>query len=306
MTDLTVAFKVPEWLADGLKSGELERVGGVIRDKVSKQVVAWLREGDMVSTEPPSEILNGQLSQLMMQGQVLMGLQVANLAISAVGFAMIYRKLQRIERQLGEVNAKLTHLQSGQDWLGAKQLLGQLAPVGAAMRSLQEISSYRKRRFAEQQLLAADSRFSEAQAYFYQVLLQLLNQEQEHQRAEEFAISYRAWLMSGQGRMQAISELGEQQLALGIAESLKLEHAQFGKQLSEVLGSPIRRFSAGKDTDRASIIMQQLGQQTAQAHQILRGNVLQLDFMREYKLPSAHERGEKTKGHSGLLICMPA
>lgn len=305
MIDLTVVFKVPEWLATGLGNGELERIGGVIREKLTKKVVAWLREGDMVSTEPPSETLNGQMSKLMMQGQVLMGLQVANLAVSAVGFTIIFRKLQRIERQLGEVNSKLSQLQAGQDWLHTKQLLEQLTPISSAMRSLQEAPSYREHRHAEHKLLTADESFLKAQTYFHQVLLNLLDKKQEYQRAEEFTIGYRAWLLAGQGRMQAMSELGEQQVALGVAKSLKSEHTLLGKRLTETLGDPIRRLSAGKDTDSASSIMQKLAQQAAQADQILRGNVLQLNFMQEHDLLPTHERNATPKGHSGLLICMP-
>lgn len=305
MTDLTVVFKVPEWLAAGLRSSELERVGGVIRDKLTKKVVAWLHEGDMVSTEPPSEILNGQLSQLMMQGQVLMGLQVANLAISAVGFAMIYRKLQRIEQQLDEMSSHIQEIKSEQDWVNSKLLLEHLAPIGAALQTLQEISYYHEQRFVEHQLLAADNNFSKAQTYFHQVLIQLINRRQEYRRTDEFAISYRAWLMAGQGRIQAMSELGEQQVALELAKSLKIEHANFGKRLTEMLGDPFCRLCIGKESSEASTIIQKLGQQAVQAHQILRGNVLQLDFMHKHKLLSTHEHKAAIKGHTGLLICIP-
>ncbi|WP_240112412.1 hypothetical protein [Pseudomonas aeruginosa] len=306
MLDISVVFKVPAELAGGLANGTLERVGGVIRDSVTKKVVAWLREGDMISYEPPSEILNSQLSQLMGQGQMLMGLQVANLAVSAVGFAMIYRKLQGIERQLVGIDSKVMRLQEGQDWLDTKQLLARLAPLGAAMQVLREIPHYRERSHVTQQLLSADRSFSEAQTYFHQVLLQTLNKGQEYRRAEEFGVSYRAWLMAGQGRMQAMSEIGEQDVAFRIAESLKSEHAKFGKRLTEVVSDPLRRLSGGQETIKAGAILQQIGQQAVQAHQILRGNVLQLEFMREHRLLPSHERDAACKGHSGLLVCLPA
>jgi len=47
---LHVLFEIPAHLQTGLSSGVLERVGGVIRDAASKQVVAWLRDG--VTTQP--------------------------------------------------------------------------------------------------------------------------------------------------------------------------------------------------------------------------------------------------------------
>ncbi len=42
---LEVLFQIPKYIENGLVSGSFERVGGVIRESASKQVVAWLREG---------------------------------------------------------------------------------------------------------------------------------------------------------------------------------------------------------------------------------------------------------------------
>lgn len=218
---------------------------------------------------------------------------------------MIYRKLQRIEQQLDEMSSHIQEIKSEQDWANSKLLLEHLAPIGAALQTLQEISYYHEQRFVEHQLLTADNSFSKAQTYFHQVLIQLINRSQVYRRADEFAISYRAWLMAGQGRIQAMSELDEQQVALQLAKSLKIEHAKFGKSLTEMLGDPFFRLCIGKESSEASTIIQKLGQQAVQAHQILRGNVLQLDFMHKHKLLSTHEHKAAIKGHTGLLICIP-
>lgn len=45
MNTLQVLFEVPDLIMSGLASGSLERVGGVVRDVATKQVVAWLRDG---------------------------------------------------------------------------------------------------------------------------------------------------------------------------------------------------------------------------------------------------------------------
>ena len=42
---LNVVFDVPVLVAQGLMNGSLERIGGVVRDSSSKQVVMWLQEG---------------------------------------------------------------------------------------------------------------------------------------------------------------------------------------------------------------------------------------------------------------------
>lgn len=48
MPVIEVLLKVSPHIAMGLASGQLERIGGVIRDSSSKQVVAWLREGGQI------------------------------------------------------------------------------------------------------------------------------------------------------------------------------------------------------------------------------------------------------------------
>ena len=43
--NLNVVFDVPARVAQGLMNGSLERVGGVVRDSSTKEVVMWLRDG---------------------------------------------------------------------------------------------------------------------------------------------------------------------------------------------------------------------------------------------------------------------
>lgn len=48
MSQLEVLFEVPRFIEAGLANGTFQRVGGVIVDSSSKQVVAWLRDGTML------------------------------------------------------------------------------------------------------------------------------------------------------------------------------------------------------------------------------------------------------------------
>jgi len=50
MSNLEIIFEVPNWIEKGLSSGVLQRVGGVVVDSGSKQVVAWLRDGNGLNT----------------------------------------------------------------------------------------------------------------------------------------------------------------------------------------------------------------------------------------------------------------
>ena len=127
---------VPQRLAAGLANGQLERIGGVIRDAASKQVVGWIREGGQVASNP--ELASGLLKSVLsassdgvasaatgvisnamiaqnhysvmtqLQGlsslvTVAGGIGILNIATSAVTFALLSRRLNQIEQQIVEL-----------------------------------------------------------------------------------------------------------------------------------------------------------------------------------------------------------
>ena len=50
MPQIEVMLEVAPQIALGLASGRLERVGGVVREAGSKQIVMWLREGGQIAS----------------------------------------------------------------------------------------------------------------------------------------------------------------------------------------------------------------------------------------------------------------
>ena len=66
MLPLEVVFDVPPAIVRGLATGALERVGGVIRETGSKQVVMWLREGARIADN--SNLAGGVLKSLLNVG----------------------------------------------------------------------------------------------------------------------------------------------------------------------------------------------------------------------------------------------
>lgn len=88
MSATLVAVELGETVIKGLAEGTLERIGGLIRDGVGKQIVGWLREASGI-TEP---VLSPLLS-ITTAGTL-------NLAISTMGFAVVMHRLARIEKQL--------------------------------------------------------------------------------------------------------------------------------------------------------------------------------------------------------------
>ena len=96
MNTIEATFQVPEYIAQGLSNGAYERVGGVVREVGSKQIVAWLREtGEPVLSKILSPSLVGAVASTL------------NLAVSTTGFIVILKRLGIIEQQLEQAQEVL-------------------------------------------------------------------------------------------------------------------------------------------------------------------------------------------------------
>lgn len=282
MTSIQVLFEVPDDILQKLADGTYERVGGVIRTMDDKKVVAWLNEaGETLKDSTPGQ----GLPDILAGQQLLMGLQVANLAVSVVGFVVVYRKLQQVERLLQGIDQKMDRVVQGQEWLDNKQLIAQLAPLMAATRTLQGVHRLQDRENARLKLLDADSRLGEADEYFRNVLGLMLANELEARRPEEFAACYRAWLMANQGRVNAMAALEEMPEALDRLSTFKTLHGDFGKRYQDVRKDHMRALQAGGRGGHADVVLGQLTQQMVGAHEIVRGQLIQLEFLASKRLP---------------------
>ena len=106
--NINVLFDVPALVAQGLMNGSLERVGGVVRDSSSKQVVMWLQEGGSdVSKALVNPPLAGGANALAAANPLL---ATANLGVSMAGFAMVLQQLNRISDQIRTVEAKVDRI----------------------------------------------------------------------------------------------------------------------------------------------------------------------------------------------------
>jgi hypothetical protein len=215
---------------------------------------------------------------------MLMGLQVANLAVSVAGFAMIYHKLQQVERQLQGIDQKLVEVGEAQNWLDKKQLIGQLAPLVAALNALEGVHRLEDPSLVRDKLRSADDRLDVASVYFRQILGQMLAEKLEYERPDEFAACYRAWLMASQGRIQTMAQLDEIREAHARAEAFKLQHQQFGREFLEIRKNPLRKLTCDRAKGHADEILFQLGQQCAGAHDIIKGKAVQLQYMKDNAL----------------------
>lgn len=90
MSSVTTTFIIPEYISAGLSSGLYERVGGIIRQADSKQIVAWLREGGTKSIVDGPFPVNPLVSTT----------SLLTLGIATVSFAVIVARLHRIQKSL--------------------------------------------------------------------------------------------------------------------------------------------------------------------------------------------------------------
>ncbi|MEB3361703.1 MAG: hypothetical protein VKI42_06215 [Synechococcaceae cyanobacterium] len=118
--NINVVFDVPAKVAQGLLNGSLERVGGVVRDTSSKQVVMWLQEGgstvSQAIAQPP---LAGGAGAI---GGASLVLNAANLAVTAAGFAVVIQQLNRISDQIKSIEAKIDRVSDKLDDLALAKL----------------------------------------------------------------------------------------------------------------------------------------------------------------------------------------
>jgi tetratricopeptide (TPR) repeat protein len=143
---VTVTFMLADWIVKGLANGTLERVGGVIREVGTKQIVTWLREitGQPTQVNTSNNLLNlvisganlvtsgantvvtkqgladvnqrlGGVEQASLGGIAVSGANlvatVANAAITRKGIADVNGRLNGIENQLGNIEQSLEFTQ---------------------------------------------------------------------------------------------------------------------------------------------------------------------------------------------------
>jgi tetratricopeptide (TPR) repeat protein len=114
MSIIQTLFEIPNWITQGIYSGEYIRIGGVIREAKSKRIVAILREVLPDISKPVN-----LLAQISSVASVLnLGISVLNLGVSVVGFSLLLKKISEVENslkdcfkeELGQVQDNINHL----------------------------------------------------------------------------------------------------------------------------------------------------------------------------------------------------
>jgi hypothetical protein len=102
MGALQVLFEVPTFIQVGLETGAFQRVGGVIVDASSKQVVAWLRDGNALE-----EVANKALNSIFSVTQMALTGQVINLAMTAMTLRIITQRLDKLSAEVEKLGKEI-------------------------------------------------------------------------------------------------------------------------------------------------------------------------------------------------------
>lgn len=114
MPTIEVLFEIPVAIVNGLATGSLERVGGVIRESGSKEVVMWLREGGQISQNPGmvqglmASILGSSGMSSATMGVVLTGtMSTLNVALSGYTLYLMIARVHALEAQIEHIHDRV-------------------------------------------------------------------------------------------------------------------------------------------------------------------------------------------------------
>lgn len=168
MNQVSATFVISEEITEGLSNGTLERVGGIIRETQSKQVIAWLRE------------ITPNISQVPMLLQLGSVASILNLGVSVMGFTLVMQRLQELEQRLQKAQEVLNKINRKID-------LGFYANFRAALDLAVHAMTMNKRETRESMAIQAINRFLEAE----HIYIDYTDKELEHssQIADEYLLT---------------------------------------------------------------------------------------------------------------------
>ncbi|TVR20142.1 MAG: hypothetical protein EA396_11080 [Anaerolineaceae bacterium] len=217
MKTLDVVFEVPAQIHQGMTSGSLERIGGVVRDSQTKQVVAWLRDGSAMSqtSNPIDQIFSVSAGQnlLSLAGRSALLLNLTLMTIRAV----------RINEQLNIISDEISSIKD-------EFKRDRLAKRRVAIRAARDV-------LTSQDIEVIRARFSAAQDGLYEAEQQLLRDiEKTTDASDQMAFLTQAMQMSAL-RVRCYLRLGQRDLALlDLKKDVQIFEAQTHHIIEQIIG----------------------------------------------------------------------
>lgn len=274
MVDLTVTFEVPARILNGLADGRFTRVGGVIVNR-DGGVVAWLREGGASAVDSNSPLGLESLS---------LGLQVTTLAVSVVGFSLLYARLKAVEQQLKDIESTLAEQKRDGEWRDWKEMAARFVPVVASSEMVDGVHLIPAEETRRAILVGAIGELGKAKEYFRHVVTGMMDQRRETHRIREFETSYRTWVAASSAHVKAAEGVGGR-WAANLCSSFLDRHREFSEGLRAAIGDYTRGLGAD-DWDRGKDRRKTLLDQASQVEEIFRGHVMRLEWEADNEISS--------------------
>lgn len=293
---INVLFEIPDWVSKGLENGSLERVGGVIRDSSTRAVKAWLREGEKTdfSTE------NTFTRETGIPTQMMMGLQVANLAVSVIGFTLLHRKLRKVEVLLYRIDETVQETSRDVRWIDRKEMIKEIATIKSALKSLKDSGSYLNSDAARRILESELQNIQRAGIYFHDVLQNIFEDKLEFERSEEATVCYQAWVISNMGRFGILQAIKELNVAHMECVDFTQEHAEIGRKLKGCILDHYRRITA---TECGYKRLRELAHRAKCVHELVCGNVLLLQWSANTGISLLEKDVKELDEYDGFVLC---
>ena len=240
---LDVTFEVPNRIREGLHTGSLFREGGVVR-RDTGEIEMFLRESSGLSQElakgnlPSSPLLSSQLSSLRSLSTVALGMQVLNLGVSAIGFAVVISKLNKIQAGLQEIHKKLDRVLAEVQWISRKQDLEMVGKMRAALEIASKALLASSTDLRRRDLSDARSRLTESANLSRIFLDDLITTKKYLSRPNLFDLSYRTWACSRIALVQCELFLDENKIAVQSVKRIREEN----EEIREAYLYPLQHF----------------------------------------------------------------
>ena len=229
-----VTLKLPDWIKKGMTDGTFTREGGVVRNG-SGEIVTFLRESGGLSQElakgnlPSSPLLSSQLASLRSLSTAALGMQALNLGISAIGFAVVISKLNKIQAGLQEIHKKLDEVLVEVQWISRKQDLEMVGKMKAALEIASTAVLASSMDLRRQGLTDARHRLIESANRSKSFLDELITTKKYLSRPDLFDLSYRTWACSRIALVQCELFLDENKMAVQSVQRMRQENEEICK-----------------------------------------------------------------------------
>ena len=238
-----VTFKLPDWIKNGLMDGTFTREGGVVRNG-NGEIVTFLRESSGLSQElakgnlPSPPLLSSQISSLRSLSTAALGMQALNLGVSAIGFAVVISKLNKIQAELQEIHKKLDEVLVEVQWILRKQDLEMIGKMKAALEIASTAVLASSTDLRRQGLSDARNRLIESANLSKLFLDDLITTKKYLSRPDPFDLNYRTWACSRIALVQCELFLDEDNMAL---QSMQRMHKE-NEEIREAYLYPLQHF----------------------------------------------------------------